>query len=233
MASRLIFVALEKEIGVTIKEIKFDYYSGFANSQKQKSILSLHYNAERDGFKNILEVSTKSLDELGVLLSAFNLSAETQKKKKFTVECAFQSSKVFEYGGPYLDILNKTSKEAKLDKRLRESGSILKFKFFNYAFDKNPPTYFYDWLYINTLLKNCDLIERLKKYNVFSDIEFNQKKSINCQAYSLSLFKSFINNDIQMGRLKDEKYFLEISRKEYNKRWSKNLETDKSNMELL
>jgi hypothetical protein len=233
MASRLIFLALEKEIGVTIKEIKFDYYSGFAISQKQKSILSLHCNAEREGFKNILEVSTKSLDELGVLLSAFNLSAETQKKNKFTVECAFQSSKVFEHGGPYIDIFNKTSKEAKLDKRLRESGDIIKFKFFNYTFDKNPPTYFYDWLYINTLLKNDNLVKMIREYNVFSDIEFNQKKSINCQAYSLSLFKSFLNNNIPINKLKDPIFFLEISKDEYDKRWNKNLGTDKSNLQLL
>jgi hypothetical protein len=230
MASRQIFIALEKEIGVKIKEIKFDYYSGFAASQKQKSILSLHHNAEKEGFGNILEVSTKSLDEIGILLSAFNLSAETQKKNRFTVECAFQSSKVFEHGGPYIDILNKTSKEAKLDKRLKESGNIIKFQFFNYTFDKNPPTYFYDWLYINTLLKNDDLIERVKGYNIFSDIEFNQKKSINCQAYSLSLFKSFLYNKISIKKLKDQNYFLEISRKEYNKRWNENLEVNKTDL---
>jgi hypothetical protein len=220
MASRLIFIASENDIGVIIKEIEFEYFSGFSEKQKQKSIISLHKKAESKGYINILEVSTKSLNELGRLLSAFNLSAKTKKNNfEFTVEKAFQASKVFEYGGPYLDILFKTSKEAKQDKRLKESGKIVKFKFFNYTFDKNPPKYFYDWLYINTLIKNNELIEKINKYNIFSDIEFNHLKSINCQAYSLALFKSLLNNNISLSSIIDKKNFLKIVQDEYDKRW--------------
>jgi hypothetical protein len=220
MASRLIFIASEYDIGVIIKEIEFEYFSGFSETQKQKSIISLHEKAKRKGYTNILEVSTKSPNELGRQLSAFNLSARTKKNNfEFTVERAFQASKVFESGGPYLDIFFKTSKEAKLDKRLKKSGKIIRFKFFNYIFDKNPPTYFYDWLYINTLIKNCELIENINKYNIFSDIEFNQLKSINCQAYSLALFKSLLNNNISLSSISDPKIFLKIVQDEYNKRW--------------
>jgi hypothetical protein len=221
MASRLIFIALENEIGVKIVQIKFEYFTGFSIAQKQKSIISLHQNAEKEGYKNILEASTKSLDELGVMLSAFNLSTKTQKKNyEFSVERAFQSSKVFEDGGPYIDILHKTSKEAKMDERLRNSGKLLKFRFYNYTFDINPPTYFYDWLYINTLIKNTNLIEKIRKYKIFSDIEFNHEKSTNCQAYSLALFKSLLNNNISMIELKNPEYFLKYTNNEYNKRWN-------------
>jgi hypothetical protein len=224
MASRLIFKALSNEVGVDIKKIDFDYFSGFALTQKQKSIKSLHENALKQGYENILEVSTKSTDELGVYLSAFNLSTKTQiGDYEFTVERAFQASKVFENGGPYVDILKKTSREAKRDLRLKSSGKIIKFVFFNYTFDKNPPTFFYDWLYINTLLKNSDLIDKLKEYNIFSDIEFNPLKSINCQAYSLALFKSLLNNNIFLENLKEPKIFLSKVNDEYNKRWEYNV----------
>lgn len=81
-------------------------------TQKQKSILSLHKNfLEKYPQRRILEISTKSNNELGVKLSAFNLMIHTNERA-FSVESAFQSSKVFENGGPYTDLLNKSSKEA-------------------------------------------------------------------------------------------------------------------------
>jgi type I restriction enzyme M protein len=234
MAKRLIFKALNDDVGVGVEEIDFEYFQGFSLSQKQKSIISLHENAKRQGYDNILEVSTKSPVELGVSLSAFNLSAKTQKKEyEFTVERAFQASKVFENGGPYLDILKKTSREAKMDERLRQSGKILKFTFFDYTFEINPPTFFYDWLYVNTLLKNNKLVKKLEVYNIFSDIEFNHNRSINCQAYSLALFKSLINNNFLSENLKDPKIFLSKTNNEYDRRWKKNKKCSDIYLELF
>jgi hypothetical protein len=234
MAKRPIFRSLYNDIGVDTIEIDFEYFSGFALEQKQKSIKSLHESAAKLGYNNILEVSTKSLNELGVSLSAFNLSAKSQKKEyEFTVEKAFQASKVFENGGPYIDIYKKTSHEAKKDKRIKNSGKIISFKFFNYTFEKDPPTFFYDWLYINTLLKNNNLIDRLNNYNTFSDIEFNPAKSINCQAYSLALFKSLLNNRIMLEILKDPIIFLSKVKKEYYKRWDKGTLDNKKELELF
>ncbi|MDN5802520.1 MAG: hypothetical protein L0H34_08495, partial [Psychrobacter sp.] len=37
---------------------------------------------------------------------------------------------------------------------------------------------------------NSNLKEEALNYNAFTDIEFNPKKSINCQAYSLALYVS-------------------------------------------
>ena len=48
--------------------------------------------------------------------------------KEFSVENAFQAGKVFENGGPFLDLLTVTPREAKRDTRLKESGRLLKFK---------------------------------------------------------------------------------------------------------
>jgi len=179
----------------------------------------LHESARRQGYNHILEISTKSLDELGVSLSAFNLSAKTKKKGyEFTVERAFQSSKVFEHEGPYIDLMAKISREAKKDVRLKTSGLLLRFEFCGKEFPRNPPTYFYDWLYINTLLENPALIEEVKDYNIFSDIEFNHEKSINCQAYSIALFKSMLNCGQDTSVLKIPETFLKITSNEYSKK---------------
>ena len=98
-----------------------------------------------------------------------------EKKRSFSVETAFQSSKVFEKGGPYIDLLEKTSRQAK-----KESGNLIKFRFFNSEFSLKPRTYFYDWLYLNAIHQNEVLSDQVISYRGFTDIEFNPKKSINC-----------------------------------------------------
>ena len=108
-----------------------------AKSQKQKSVSELHSSAKLLGINNILEISSKSLDELGILLSAFNLSFVTKKHNhKITVESAFQGSKIFKRGGPYKDLYLADSRTSKKDIRIKDSGQLVGFKFFN----TSPPT---------------------------------------------------------------------------------------------
>lgn len=59
---------------VVSETYSFEWYSGFAVSQKQKSIKSLH-NAiiKADVNAKPLEISTKSMETIGVKLSAFNI----------------------------------------------------------------------------------------------------------------------------------------------------------------
>lgn len=223
MAIRQVFIPRKDCVGVKIYDINFEYFFGFSIQQKQRCIDSLHKACESKGIFDLLEISSKSRNPLGVSLSAFNLSTRSLiLKQKFTVEQAFQSSKVFEQGGPYIDLFSKTSKEAKKDKRLRESGNILYFEFFGKKYSKNPPTSFYDWLYINILLKNKTLVKELSRYSAFTDIEFNNKKSINCQAYTLALFRSMQFNNINLDELKDISNLIRICENEYNCRWKIN-----------
>ena len=103
----------------------------------------------------------------------------------------FQGSKVFERGGPFVDIFDMTSREAKKDERLRSSGCLTGFHFFGTDWELEPQTAFYDWLYINALKKQPpSWTEQLVEYSAFSDIEFNPERSINCQAYSVALYMS-------------------------------------------
>lgn len=137
------------------------------------------------------------------------------KNMVFTVETAFQGSKIFERGGPYKDLIGMDSRAAKKDIRLKESGNLIGFEFFGTKFPLMPRTYFYDWVYINALQQNTELTAIVKTYAGFSDIEFNPEKSINCQAHSAALYLSLcINNQLDTALMSPEK-FLELTESQY------------------
>lgn len=224
MATRPVFIP-EKNGDIGVKEIlmDFEWFPGMAVVQKQKSIESLHEAAINIGISPLLEISSKSKDMLGVNLSAFNLQIITKKNKKvFTVETAFQGSKVFDKGGPYTDLLTGTSRDAKKDIRLKESGNLREFEFFGNKFPLKPRTFFYDWLYINALNQNISYRENVLSFCGFTDIEFNPKKSINCQAYSAALFVSLEKSGKLITALKSPEYFLKVVEDEYNKKEQNN-----------
>ena len=220
MANRPVYVPQRTgNLVVSVREIEFQWYPGMSKTQKQKSITSLHDAAEKKGISPVLEISSKSKEQIGVNLSAFNLKITTKvHKKTFSVECAFQGSKVFQRGGPYVDLLEKTAREAKKDIRLKESGNLIKFVFFNREFPLKPRTLFYDWLYINALNQNESLADEILKYSGFTDIEFNPKKSINCQAYSAALFVSLSYSSLLKDALESPDAFAEVLSDVYRKR---------------
>ena len=191
---------------VVSKDIEFKWYPGFAKSQMQKSIASLHEAAKKQGIEPILEISGKSASHLGVSLSAFNLPLRISNGTKMSVECAYQGSKVFENGGPYHDLYQVKSRDAKTDERLKNSGKLIGFNFCGEDFPIEPKTVFYDWLYINGLYQNKkDLIQELDTFQGFSDIVFNPNRSLNCQARAAALYVSLSKNG-----LIDEQMFSDI-----------------------
>ena len=159
--------------------------------------------------KSILEISSKSGVELGIKLSAFNLQI-IRDNRSFSVETAFQSSKVFENGGPYTDLLQKKSSDAKKDDRIRNSGKLIRFEFLGEEFPIEPPNYFYDWLYINAVNSRNDLKNQVMNYDCFTDIEFNPKKSLNCQARSIAIFVGLSRSGILNESLKNKENFLKM-----------------------
>lgn len=192
--------------------VDFRWFAGMAISQKQKSIASLHESATDKGLcGKPLEVSSKSPISIGVALSAFNLgSVSPRSQKHYTVETVFQSSKVFENGGPYRDLLYGTSRDAKKDPRIQESGRLLHFDYFGTTWALEPKTAFYDWLYIKTLSNNQELMDEASLYDAFTDIEFNPDRSINCQAYSLALFKALKERNLLSESLASKEAFLAV-----------------------
>ena len=194
MARRPIFIPDSSSPYVEERNIEFQWYPGFAKSQAQKSIKSLHQATD---ISPILEISGKSAKRLGVSLSAFNLSILIENDR-MSVECAYQGSKVFENGGPYKDLYFRSSREAKTDPRLRNSGELIAFKFCGEVFPIKPQTGFYNWLYIKALGQNQNLARELKNFRGFSDIAFNPKRSINCQARAAAIFVSLSQHQQQL-----------------------------------
>jgi hypothetical protein len=192
MAVRPVFFATDSgNTFVDVRLVDFEWIPGMAKTQKQKSVDSLHRSIRNLGDYSVLEVSSKSRDSLGIELSAFNLGFIHQKNGKFiTVESAFQGSKVFEQGGPYSELYLENAREAKAFFKGKNLGNLVEFNFFGQSWPIKPFTLFYDWIYLNSLRKNEDNIRAVKSFDCFTDIEFNPKLSINCQAYSAALFIS-------------------------------------------
>lgn len=211
MAKRPVFMVSFDKLFFKKEDIQFKYFNGFSVKQKQKSIDSLHNEyLKRFNEHKVLEISSKSDNELGVKLSAFNLKIRTNKGKEISVESAFQASKVFENGGPYTDLLYVDSRISKKDKRIRNSGNIVAFRFDGRNFEIEPKTFFYNWLYINTLNLNKELGDRLIEFDAFTDIEFNPKKSLNCQAEAAAIYVSLRKQNLLDEALKDKDNFKKV-----------------------
>lgn len=234
MAEKMYFIInFDKNI-IEEKIIEYTYKAGFAIKNKQENIKNIHKEILKKEKENkILEISSKSLDKIGVDLSAFNLSIETKKHKKLSVETIFQASKVFENGKQYKDLLNKSSKEAKKDERLRNSGKIIGFCYNKQRWKTEPKTLFYDWLYINSLfynIKNSNISkEDILKYRIFTDVEFNHKKSINCQARAIALYVLMKKNNVLEECLNDKEIFEKYLKKFYNLIAEDNIKNKKEN----
>lgn len=169
---------------VVHKEFEFEWNGGFAISQKQKNIANLHEAIHRITGENALEISSKGKVPLGKDLSAFSLHYDG-----IALENIFQSAKKYEFGGPYTDLLSVTPKEAKRDDRHSSSGRLVSFYYANEEWPLEPKTLFYDYIFVNALIQNFGTDLDLSSYDWFTDIEFNPKKSINCQARSVAVYK--------------------------------------------
>ncbi len=214
MAKRPVFVAIDRPPFVLVQNVDFQFFPGFAVSQKQKSIMSLHEcftQTHSDYAGLVLEISSKSPVLLGVKLSAFNLQYQLNDGQFRPVECVFQSSKCFSNGCQYTDILEMTPHDAKHDNRLRNSGDVIAFRLEGEEFPTKPVTFFYDWIYINALGHNPSLVKDILNYNAFTDIEFNPDRSWNCQARSVAMFVGLSKAGVLSEALKTKDSFLSLA----------------------
>lgn len=189
MAERPIFVPhVSGPCFVSEVPVAFKWNPGMAPTQKQKNVRALHEAATSRGLTHLLEVSSKSDREIGKRLSAFHQKVELSDGRIVPLECAFQASKVFERGGPYLDLLEVSPRDAKRDLRLKDSGKLLRFELEGKVFPLSPKSVFYDWLYAKSIFVEREWLRRLSKIDGFTDIEFNPEKSVNCQARACAFF---------------------------------------------
>lgn len=95
MAERPVFFPRFDAVGVSERYHEFEWFPGFAPSQKRKCVASLHDAVRREKpDARVLEVSRRSETEAGVALSAFNLKLPIGGVP-CSVESVFQASKVF------------------------------------------------------------------------------------------------------------------------------------------
>ena len=211
MARRPVFAPDSDKPYVSELSLDFEYFPGFSIQQKQRSIASLHASyVAKFPSSRVLEVSSKSESDIGVRLSAFNLMIEHPGRGSYSVECAFQASKVFLHGGPFVDLLDASSRAAKTDRRLRESGELVAFRYCEHEFPLEPKTYFYDWLYASALCRDDKLVEQVMMFDAFTDIEHNPERSINCQARSVAKVVGLARAGLLEDALQSPQTFLEL-----------------------
>ena len=211
MARRPVFVPESDKPYVSELSLDFEYFPGFSIQQKQRSVASLHASyVDKFPSSRVLEVSSKSERDIGVRLSAFNLMIEHPGCGSYSVECAFQASKVFLHGGPFVDLLDASSRAAKTDRRLRESGELVAFRYCEHEFPLEPKTYFYDWLYASALCRDDKLVEQVMMFDAFTDIEHNPERSINCQARSVAKVVGLARAGLLEDALQSPHTFLEL-----------------------
>ncbi|MER9445864.1 hypothetical protein NKI79_32085 [Mesorhizobium sp. M0340] len=217
MATRPVFIPVRNGAQLfEVRNFEFLWHPGFAESQKRKNVRGLHLAASNAGLGRVLEISTKSEEELGRRLSAFSLKYRLGDKD-IPMESLYQGSKVFTKGGPYIDIYDKTPIEAKRDQRIRTSGNIVWFQIEGTVYSSSPTNAFYDWVYIRCLYRHEDFLTRnLSSMDGFSDIEFNPERSINSQARALAILMSLS----ACGRLKESAEDYELFRSKISRTFS-------------
>lgn len=182
--------------------IELTWNGGFAVSQKQKNIVTLHENAKAIGISSVLEISTKSMQEVGRRLSAFNLKIDVFGTMK-CLESVYQSSKVFAGSGQHEFLMDLDPFQAKREIRNLADGPIIEFRFMGEKFATEPKNAFYDWLYIRAISPHDDWIRRNLTYVAYSDIEFTPNKSLNCQARAVAEYHALSQRGLSLECAQD------------------------------
>lgn len=220
MAKRPLFVPAPAGHLVEERIVEFEWFSGFAASQKRRCVESLHRSAATHlGASRVLEVSTKSANPLGVRLSAFNLSVEIDTQPQpILLEAAFQGSKVFGARGPFTHLYSlRSGRDVKRYMRQFSGDHLTGFRFDGRDWELTPKTAFYDWLYVRALgalaERDGEIDDALVGFDAFTDIEFNPDKSINCQARSCALYVALLKNRSLRTATTDPTEFIAMLRR--------------------
>ena len=205
MATKMCFKINEDQV-FDEKIISVAYVKGMAFSQKCKNVLSFHSSIQMQfPSAKILEVSTKSYNPVGVALSAFNLTLDG-----CPVECLYHASKVFEDETSFEFLKDCSPREAK--RYIRENGQkpLKCYKYEDKEISLATGTLFYDYIYIRALMQHPEVSSALIGYDIFTDIEFNEKKGLNCQARACAIYSYMLRTDTVQKYMSSMEKFEEI-----------------------
>ena len=191
MATRRVFYVRDGK--VHSEEVSFRYNP----LHKKLAIASMH----REISGNAIEVSSKSEEELGLKLSPCNL-----KLHGFPVENVFQASKVFQFGGPYVDLLEVSTRKAKRDERLKRSGQLIAYEYNGERWCSCLKILFYEYICICAVRETFSTKDLMKllEYEYFTDI--NYKKAINT-ARIAAVIKSLVVNFGTIPKMTHDEFF--------------------------
>lgn len=210
MATKMCFKVNENKV-FDEEIVTFTYVKGMAFSQKCKNVLSFHSSIqEQFPTSKILEVSTKSYNRVGVALSAFNLTLDGR-----SVESIYHSSKVFENGDSFEFVKDLPPLEAKKFVRENGIGCLKSYMYNGTEIPLEPKTLFYDFIYISALMQHPEVSNCLSEYDIFTDIEFNEKKGINCQARACAIYSYMLRTntvDKYMSSMEEFEKIYELAR---------------------
>ena len=194
MAERPLYIPIEEPPFFKVQSIAFKWFPGYSVTQKQKSIESLHQNAcsQIEPIENPLEISSKSTEQLGHQLSAFHLPAYSKEERyqdpPCSLETMFQTSKVFGEDVHCIDLLGNDHRAVRKQIRERENQGLKCFRLEDVDWPLDPRGAFYNFIYLRSFNERKDLHADILRHDGFTDIEFNPRKSINCQAEAVSVF---------------------------------------------
>lgn len=139
------------------------------NIDKKKAINSIERKLEKLEGKEInhLDINIRNPNPLARKLAPYHISLGDCK-----VESIYQASKMFDAGGPYLDLERKPVAKAMNDPRIQNSGNVIDI-FYDGEYWGNDREFFYDYLYILAAKESIDNeeLKNLLKYDYFTDVE--------------------------------------------------------------
>lgn len=168
---------------VTSFNQSFEWAPGFSLKQHQKCVANLHYKINQNTAQSdILEVSTRSTNPLGVKLSALKL-----RYKGVSMEKLYQDAK--RYKKVHVTL---TTVPAYIQDTYELAGFYFEGTFWQANTDDMSA--FYDYLYCLAVKESLsyDEIMEITDYGIFTDIAFNPERSYNTQARACAFIKALI-----------------------------------------
>lgn len=210
MAQRPVFEVKTTFPYFQVCEVDFQWSAGFALVQRQKNIAAIHaaYLKEHPKAK-ILEASSKAPTPLGKSLSPFYLPCVFDGRT-VSVECAFQACKVFQDGGPFLQLLDMEPIKAKTTSLTKTAGPLLYYDYAGRHWPLEPKGWLYEWIYMNALHAKPELAAQIQDYTAFTDIAFAPKTSVTCQAKALAIYLGLEKKGLLASALESIESFWRI-----------------------
>lgn len=188
MAVRKIYLSLPEYPYVKEVSVTFPWMNGSKHQNVQAVLDTFH-----DVYPDVpaLEVSLASSQPEGIHAAAMKLPLHRDGlEQEVPVGIVYEAAKVFENGGPYVDLLQCSRQKVQKDARLQHSGRCIGYRLEDTAFPVEPYPYaFFNWLYGCALHQNPEKAEGLLKFGAFSDLELGStKKDRNSPARAAAVY---------------------------------------------